>query len=85
MSRVKRNRFVERWSGQEWLLRQNLPEAAASVMAARKSGDTDEAPLFYGQDAGLINDLPPAATIIERLVADAENQITTSLAQMIRR
>jgi len=84
MSRVKRNRFVERWSGREWLLRQNLPEAAASVRAARKKGDTDEAPLFYGQDAGLIKDLPPAATIIERLVADAENQITTSLAQMIR-
>ena len=83
MSRVKRNRFVERWSGREWLLRQNLPEAAASVRAARKNGDTDEAPLFYGQDAGLIKDLPPAATIIERLVADAKNQITTSLAQMI--
>jgi len=84
MSRVKHNRFVERWSGREWLLRQNLSEAAAGVRAARKNGDTDEAPLFYGQDAGLINDLPPAATIIERLVADAESQITTSLAQMIR-
>ncbi len=84
MSRVKHNRFVERWSGREWLLRQNLPKAVASVRAARKKGDTDEAPLFYGQDAGLINDLPPAATIIERLVADAENLITSSLAQMIR-
>ncbi len=84
MSRVKRNKFVERWSAREWLLRQNLPEAAASVSAARKNGDTDEAPLFYGQDAGLIKDLPPATTIIERLVADAENQITSSLAQMIR-
>ncbi len=75
---------MERWSGREWLLRQNLPEAAASVRAARKKADTDEAPLFYGQDAGLINDLPPAATIIERLVADADSRITTSLAQMIR-
>ncbi|MCH8073674.1 MAG: nitronate monooxygenase [Proteobacteria bacterium] len=84
MSRVKRNRFVERWSAREWLLRQNLPEAVASVAAARKNGDTDEAPLFYGQDAGLIKDLPPAAAIIERLVADAESQITTNLAQMIR-
>jgi NAD(P)H-dependent flavin oxidoreductase YrpB (nitropropane dioxygenase family) len=85
MSRVKRNRFVERWSGREWLLRQNLPEAAARVREARKNGDADEAPLFFGQDAGLINDLPPAATIIERLVADAESRITTRLAQMIRK
>lgn len=85
MSRVKRNRFVERWSGREWLLRQNLSEAAASVRAARKSGDAEEAPLFYGQDAGLIDDLPPAATLVERLVADVESQITTKLVQMIRK
>jgi len=84
MSRVKRNRFVERWSGREGPLRQHLPEVAASVRAARQKADTDEAPLVSGQDAGLINGLPPAATIIERLVADAESQITSSLAQMIR-
>jgi NAD(P)H-dependent flavin oxidoreductase YrpB (nitropropane dioxygenase family) len=85
MSRVKRNKFVERWSGREWLLRQNLSEAAASVRAARKNGDADEAPLFYGQDAGLIKDLPPAATIVEQLVADAECRITEDLARMIRK
>lgn len=85
MSRVKHNKFVERWSGRESLLRQNLSEAAASVSAARKRGDAGEAPLFYGQDAGLINDLPPAATVIERLVEDAESRITGNLAQMIRK
>jgi NAD(P)H-dependent flavin oxidoreductase YrpB (nitropropane dioxygenase family) len=85
MSRVKRNRFVERWSGREWLLRQNVSDAAARVREARKKGDADEAPLFYGQDAGLINDLPPAAKIVERLVAGAESQITSNLAQMIRK
>lgn len=85
MSRVKRNRFVERWSGREWLLRQNVPEAAAGVREARRKGDADEAPLFFGQDAGLIKDLPPAAEIIGRLVADAENRIATDMAQMIRK
>ncbi len=84
MSRVKRNRFMDRWSGREWLLRQNLAEATDHIKEARKKGDTDEAPLFYGQDAGLINDIPPAATIIERLVADAESRIKSDLVPMLR-
>jgi NAD(P)H-dependent flavin oxidoreductase YrpB (nitropropane dioxygenase family) len=84
MSRAKRNRFVERWAGQEWVLRQSQSEAAKSVAEARKAGDTDEAPLFYGQDAGLINDLPKAATIIENLVTDAEQLITKTLPQLVR-
>ena len=73
--RAKRNRFVERYAGREWLLRRNLAEAAAGIREARRRGDPDEAPLLYGQDAGLINDLPPAAAIVERLVADAERLI----------
>jgi NAD(P)H-dependent flavin oxidoreductase YrpB (nitropropane dioxygenase family) len=85
MSRVRRNRFVERWSGREWLLRQNTPEASARIKEARKNGDPEETPLFFGQDAGLISDLPSAATVIERLVADAESQIASNLAQMIRK
>lgn len=85
MSRVRRNKFIERWSGREWLLRQSLSEAAAGVTEARKNGDPEEAPLFFGQDAGLVNDLPPAAAIIERIVAEAESQVTGKLAQMIRK
>jgi NAD(P)H-dependent flavin oxidoreductase YrpB (nitropropane dioxygenase family) len=84
MSRAGRNRFIERWSGREWLLRQKQQEAAAAVAAARKSGDANEVPLFYGQDAGLIDDIPPAATIIEKIVADAEQLISTTLPRMIR-
>ena len=79
MARAKRNRFVERYAGREWLLRRNLAEAAAGIREARRRGDPEEAPLLYGQDAGLVKDLPPAATIIERLVADAERLIKADL------
>ena len=79
MSRVQRNRFVERWADREWALRQNLTEAVESVQAARRSGDTDEVPIFFGQDAGLINDLPPAAEIVARIVREAEEIITNRL------
>ena len=64
MSRVQRNRFIERWAGREWALRERLHEAAASVQAARAAGNPDEVPLFFGQDAGLIDDLPPAGDIV---------------------
>src|SRR5262245_51510707 len=45
MTRSRRNRFIERWAGREWALRQKRAEAYADVQAARKRGDADEAPL----------------------------------------
>ena len=79
MSRVKRNRLIDRWAGQEWALRQNLAEAAEAVWDARRVGDPEEAPLFFGQDAGLINDLPQAADIVARIVTEAAEIIDKHL------
>src|SRR6202158_4820646 len=42
MTRSRRNRFIERWAGREWALRQNRAEALAKLQAARQSGDVDE-------------------------------------------
>lgn len=79
MSRVKRNRLIDRWAGQEWGLRQNLAEAAEGAQDARRAGDPEEAPLFFGQDAGLIDDLPRAADIVVRIVTEAEEIINHHL------
>jgi NAD(P)H-dependent flavin oxidoreductase YrpB (nitropropane dioxygenase family) len=84
MSRIGRNRFVERWAGREWAIRENLAAVQQSVAQARQSGNRDEAPLFYGQDAGLIKDLPPAAQIVERLVAEAEDILTSKLPALVK-
>ncbi len=83
MSRARRNRFVERWAGRDWALRQHQGEARAAIMAAREAGDVDEAPLSYGQDAGLIGDIPPAGDIVRRIAAEAEAIITGRLAVMV--
>ena len=64
MTRSRRNRFVERWAGREWALRQGRAEAIARLRAARESGDVDEGPLSMGQDAGLVHDIPRAADIV---------------------
>jgi NAD(P)H-dependent flavin oxidoreductase YrpB (nitropropane dioxygenase family) len=84
MSRSRRNRFIERWAGREWLLRQRQAEALASVQAARKSGDTDEAPLSMGQDAGLIHDIAPAGEIVARIAREAEQILAERLPKTLR-
>lgn len=84
MSRSKRNRFIERWAGREWALRQGQGEALLRVQAARKSGDIDEAPLSMGQDAGLIHDIPPAAEIVSRIARQAEQILTQKLPRLVR-
>jgi NAD(P)H-dependent flavin oxidoreductase YrpB (nitropropane dioxygenase family) len=71
MTRSRRNKFIERWAGREWALRQGRVEALARLQAARKAGDVDEGPLSMGQDAGLIHDIPPAAEVVARKAGGA--------------
>jgi NAD(P)H-dependent flavin oxidoreductase YrpB (nitropropane dioxygenase family) len=83
MTRSRRNRFVERWAGREWALRQNRAEAHARLREARQSGDVDEGPLSMGQDAGLIHDIVPAAEIVTRIAREAEEILRRKLPALI--
>src|SRR4029453_9881743 len=83
MSRSRRNRFIERWAGREWALRQHQARAKAALQAARKSGDVEEAVLSMGQDAGLIHDIAPAGEIVSRIAQDAERILTDRVTRSI--
>ncbi|MGH7714830.1 MAG: nitronate monooxygenase, partial [Vulcanimicrobiaceae bacterium] len=83
LTRSRRNRFIERWAGREWALRQNQAEALAEVKDARVRGDADAAPLPFGQDTGLIHDIPPAGEIVARIVREAEQILSTTLASYV--
>jgi NAD(P)H-dependent flavin oxidoreductase YrpB (nitropropane dioxygenase family) len=83
MSRSKRNGFIERWMGREWALRQHQAEALADIIDARTSGDVERAPLSMGQDAGLIDEVLPAAEIVRRIAADAEAILANRLPNLI--
>lgn len=72
MSRARHNAFISRWAGREWALRAAQPEVNAAVTRARLEGDIDEAPLWFGQDAGLIDRVEPVAVVMERMVSEAE-------------
>jgi NAD(P)H-dependent flavin oxidoreductase YrpB (nitropropane dioxygenase family) len=84
MSRSRRNRFIERWAGREWLLRSQQAEALAAIQAARKAGDVNEAPLSMGQDAGLINDVPAAGEIVRRIAEEAAAILSQRLPKVMQ-
>ncbi len=83
MSRAKRNRFIERWAGREWALRQHQKEAHMAMLEARKRGDVEEAPLSMGQDAGLIREVLPAGEIVRRIAEEAERILSGRLPGLL--
>ena len=84
MSRAQRNKFIERWAGREWALRQNAGEVGKQVAAARAAGDIDNASLSFGQDAGLIDSVKSVKEVVQEIVADAESIIKERLPKMLQ-
>ena len=84
MARAQRNKFITRWAGREWALRQHQEEAFAGLLRARESGDADEGALLIGQDAGLIHDIPSAGELIRRLAGEAEEILSGRLPGLLR-
>ncbi len=84
MSRAQRNRFIERWSGREWALRQNTSEVGKQVAAARAAGDVENASLSFGQDAGLIDSIKSVSQVVEDIVSEAAEIINGRLPGLLR-
>jgi nitronate monooxygenase len=66
------NDHVRRWQGREPELLQNADVVAAEYQAAKAAGNFDIAAVIAGEAVSLIDDIPPAATIVARIVAEAE-------------
>ena len=79
-SRVVRNRLIEEWAGREGELRARRSQVGPAMVAAFKAGDVSYAPLFIGQDAGLIDSILPAGEIVRRVVADAQAALARAAA-----
>jgi NAD(P)H-dependent flavin oxidoreductase YrpB (nitropropane dioxygenase family) len=84
MSRAQRNRFIERWAGREWAIRQDAAEIGKQVAAARAAGDVDNAPLSFGQDAGLIDSIKTVREVVQDIVTEAEKIIKDRLPRLLR-
>jgi NAD(P)H-dependent flavin oxidoreductase YrpB (nitropropane dioxygenase family) len=84
-ARVARNRLIERWLGRPSEVRRNRDKLIAGMVAARKSGDVDEALLYWGQGAGLIDEIVPAAKVVTDIVGEAEEILTERLPALVAR
>ncbi len=73
--RLMRNRFIETWHGREKELRALAGEERRIVEAADRSGDYDMSNVTVGEAIGLIDDLPPAGELVERLAAETEARL----------
>ena len=81
--RVWRNAVIREWSGREWELRQHRAAVRSAVIEADEVGNPERALLWFGQDAGLIDAVEPAADVVERMVREAHDIIVNRLAQAI--
>jgi nitronate monooxygenase len=70
--RVLRNPHLERWLDREAELAENSEDVRRTYAAARERGDFDVAAVIAGEGSALVHDIPPAAEIVERVVAEAE-------------
>ena len=84
MSRAQRNPFIERWSGREWMLRQNAFQVGKEVAAARAAGDVNNASLSFGQDAGLIDSIKSVKEVVQDIVREAEEIMSRQLPNLLR-
>jgi NAD(P)H-dependent flavin oxidoreductase YrpB (nitropropane dioxygenase family) len=84
MSRAQRNKFIERWAGREWAVRQNAAEIGKELAKARAAGDIENASLSFGQDAGLIDSIKSVKEVIEDIIAEAEEIMRGRLQALLR-
>ena len=74
-ARIRRNKFTDRWHGREELLEQHIATEGPRYRQAFMEGDPDNTAVWFGEAAGLIESIEPAAVIIEKMVAEAMHQL----------
>lgn len=73
--RVLRNDFVRRWHGQEPSLTATLGGAQEEFMAAVDNQDYTIANLIVGEVVGQINQIMPAAEVVDQMVKEAGTRL----------
>lgn len=71
--RTHANAFTDRWEHQRAELRADPSDALREIAQATDEGRMEELLVFAGQSSGLIDAIEPAAEILGRIVAEAED------------
>ena len=70
-ARIRRNAFTNRWHGREEELERNVATEGPRYRQAFEEGDPENTGVWFGEVAGLIHEIEPARTIVERMARDA--------------
>ena len=70
-ARIQRNAFVNRWRDRESELAERIDLEGPRYLQAFADDDPENTAVWFGEAAGLIDAVEPAATIIERMMTDA--------------
>jgi nitronate monooxygenase len=73
--RAIRNQFMQRWAGRDGELAAALAAERAAYQAAAAAGDYDTGVVWAGEAADLIKSVDGAATLVERISAEAQAQL----------
>jgi enoyl-[acyl-carrier protein] reductase II len=77
---VLRTPFLEYWTGRPDQLARRAGELGSEMFAAITAGNGHEYIPFAGQSSGLIGDILPAAEIMRRSLAQAEDALARTLS-----
>ena len=70
-ARIRRNAFTDRWHGREDALESAVATEGPRYRQAFEAGDPEHTGVWFGEAAGLIHAIEPAAVIVERMAAEA--------------
>ena len=70
--RVQRNKFTDEWHGRENEIAERREELAPKVQAGEADFNSGLRAILYGQGAGAISAIRPAAEVVRTICDDAE-------------
>ena len=82
--RVLENDLTRAWAGRETEARAAFGSLKAEYDTARASGDLRTAAVVVGEAVGLVRGRPPAAAIVETMVAEAWARLSVAAARLTR-
>jgi nitronate monooxygenase len=69
--RVLKNKFVAKWHGRDREMEKAIDVESRRFWDAFLAGDVENSGVLIGEVSGIIQDAPPAAQIVERMIAQA--------------
>lgn len=80
--RVRRNRFTEQWEGRLEEIPANREKLQEEYIAAKQNFDPEVVDVAYGQGAGAVDAVRPAADVLRAICDDAERILRESSSSL---